>query len=189
MITANVIYQKKTSKFYFDRLKKSASKYDINLKYFEAITPVKLNNFTHINSLPHKFIFKNKWNKQKDALPYLRSIFLSHYLLWEKCLSQNQGLFIVEEDIEFVSKLEPLDFYKNYDVVNFHFNHLNLISGGAYYLYPPGAKLLIKQVKLFGWTANDYLIRRMANNLMLNLLQVRDVIAGNEIHRRWSRHS
>lgn len=143
-----------------DRSIMSGKKFGIDIEKFSAVTPTTHDPETYAKSLGIPTAgFKEVYSRYENCL----SAFLSHYLLWEKCVNLNETLLILEHDAVIVDNIPVFKQFK-------HVMNLGKPSYGkaqtpmklgvnpltskryfpgahAYMLTPAGAKLLIDKAK------------------------------------------
>ena len=95
--------------------------------------------------------------KKFGGQPGAQGCFLSHYLLWQKCVNLDEPIVVLEDDAEVIAPL--LEFTTNQDLVKLHAptkinSHPALGTWGtgafAYWLSPAGARKLIDFSKANG---------------------------------------
>jgi len=145
-------------------LQKSAKKHNWNVELFEGIDGRKV-PFTH--KIDHRY------PKAVSELerPGVRGCFMSHYLLWKKCLELNETIGIFESDIIFY-KSPPL-LTKEYDLVKLDgFKRAKPASTGnwhkgahAYILHPSGAKKMVDWTDTWGASPADFMLGNKVVNM------------------------
>ena len=97
--------------------------------------------------------------------PGAQGCFLSHFMLWNRCIELGQPIIILEDDAEVVDLLPEIKL--DLDLVKLHKPRMlknnprvGAWSPGAfaYWVSPVGAKKLVEFVKMHGPTYNDKLI-------------------------------
>lgn len=92
-----------------------------------------------------------------------KGCFASHYKLWQKCLELNEGIFIIEDDVEFTQAFNannlkkilksPYEYVRIYHIkeakfydleLNFKITFSNVAGTQGYYLKPSAARKFIK---------------------------------------------
>lgn len=108
--------------------------------------------------LPVPKIKPNKFGGKPGA----QGCFMSHFLLWQKCIALNQPIIILEDDAEVIAPLHQFD--ETQDLIKLHApakinRHPTLGTWGpgtfAYWLSPLGAKKLIDYARLHGARYTD----------------------------------
>lgn len=106
----------------------------------------------------------NKEKKFIGDLPGAQGCFLSHYALWNTCISINEPIVILEDDAIVISPLRQINL--NFDLVKLHSprragqSKLGDWSAGAfaYWISPAGAKKLVAFSKENGPILADKII-------------------------------
>lgn len=89
-----------------DRCIESANKFGINPIKYDAFTPKDDPiSFAQQNNINTKRFEKNAYSRYLNSL----SCFISHFLLWKKCVEQNETILILEHDAVFERKLPDID--------------------------------------------------------------------------------
>jgi hypothetical protein len=100
--------------------------------------------------------------KKFGGKPGAQGCFLSHYLLWQKCIDLNEPIVVLEDDAEVIAPL--LEFNTDYDLIKLHAptkinRHPTLGNWGAgafaYWLSPIGARKMIEFSKTNGARYTD----------------------------------
>lgn len=144
-----------------DRCITSCKKFNIDIEKFSAVTPKTHDPEKYAESLDIPTNgFKEIYSRYENCL----SAFLSHYLLWEKCVNLNETFLILEHDAVIVNNIPIFKQFK-------HVMNIGKPSYGkaqtpmklgvnpltskkyfpgahAYMLKPAGAKLLIDKAKI-----------------------------------------
>lgn len=93
-----------------DRCINSGKKFGIDIEKFSAVTPTTHNPEKYAESLDIPTDgFKEIYSRYENCL----SAFLSHYLLWEKCVNLNEPLLILEHDAVIVDSIPVFAGYKH----------------------------------------------------------------------------
>ena len=138
--------------------------YSWNATLFNAVNGYKLNESvweTYQLACPQKS--KNE-KKNIGDLPGAQGCFLSHYILWNRCIELNQPIVVLEDDAEIIAPLEEIS--TDYDLVKLHKprasgqSKLGHWSTGAfaYWISPTGAKKLVEFAKQKGPMLADKII-------------------------------
>jgi len=132
---------------------------------FSAINGFNLNESVWIdNGLREPSKSENKSKKFIGDLSGAQGCFLSHYMLWNRCIELNQPIIILEDDAIVIAKLKEIRL--PYEVVKLHeprragVSKLGHWSAGAfaYLLSPIGAKKLVEFSKIHGPILADKII-------------------------------
>lgn len=84
---------------------------------------------------------------KREWLPEEKAIWVSHYVLWQHCVSTNEPIIIAEHDCYLKRPLG--DIIKEYDIFSFASTDGNKsIPAVGYYLTPHGARKLISRANL-----------------------------------------
>jgi hypothetical protein len=146
-----------------------AKKFGWDLEVFDAIDGYTMNESIWQEyglQIPKKSNGKGKFGDKPGAL----GCFLSHYILWNKCVDTNQPIVVLEDDANILSPMITIS--TNLDVVKLHaprackeHDTLGRWSPGAfgYWLSTSGAKKMIDHCKSAGPKYNDKLI---ASNIL-----------------------
>lgn len=124
------------------------------IEVFDAVTPEK-----SVFSLAeyHKIPVKN-FHEKYSRYDRVVSAFMSHFLLWKKCIELNESIIIFEHDAVVTDTIRPLPFnglvnlgapsYGKYKVPNLGLGKLTskayLPGAHAYAINPKGAKAIIE---------------------------------------------
>ena len=153
-----------------DRCIKSGAKFGIDIEKFSAVTPTTHNPETYARSLgiPTEG-FKEVYSRYQNCL----SAFLSHYLLWEKCVNLNEQLLILEHDAVIVDNIpifKPFKHVMNLGKPSYGRAQIPMKLGvnsltskryfpgaHAYMLTPAGAKLLMDKAKAYARPTDVFL--------------------------------
>jgi GR25 family glycosyltransferase involved in LPS biosynthesis len=138
--------------------------YNWNIKVFDAVNGYKLNESIweqYQLTCPQK---SNNEKKRIGDLPGAQGCFLSHYILWNRCIELNQPIVILEDDAEVTAPLEIIS--TDFDLVKLHQpradgqSKLGHWSTGAfaYWISPSGAKKLVDFSKQKGPILVDKII-------------------------------
>ena len=93
-----------------DRCINSGKKFGIDIEKFSAVTPSTHDPEKYAESLDIPTDgFKEIYSRYENCL----SAFLSHYLLWEKCVNLNEQLLILEHDAVIVNNVPVFAGYKH----------------------------------------------------------------------------
>jgi hypothetical protein len=109
---------------------------------------------------------KQSLNKKNSLnnLPGAQGCFLSHYILWNRCIDLNEPIVVLEDDAEIVAPLNKID--TEYDLLKLHKPRLSgqsklgfwAAGAFAYWLSPEGAKKLVAFAKINGPGLADKMI-------------------------------
>ncbi|WP_267523523.1 glycosyltransferase family 25 protein [Campylobacter sp. MG1] len=105
-----------------------------------------------------------------------RACFASHFLLWQKCIEENEPIIVLEDDLKFSdefnentlnlilnSKYDYVRLYKLFDKKiykinnNFYKTYKKLSGAQAYLLKPNAAKKFIKYARYWVYPVDDYM--------------------------------
>lgn len=143
----------------------SCQRYGWNYEIFSAINGYALKeSIWKDNGLQSPNKSKNQSKKFIGDLPGAQGCFLSHYMLWNRCVEIDQPIIILEDDAMVIGELKPIN--SNHDVVKLHqpreagVSKLGNWSAGAfaYWLSPVGAKKLVDFSKTHGPILADKII-------------------------------
>lgn len=118
--------------------------FDVN--FFEGVTPETYKD--HFDLL-----FGNKHSKSTpDGVMFTVSekcVWYGHYYLWKKCIDTDTPMIVCEHDIELVMDIQPSIYTKPmaclaHDPPDIHKERRTSLAGGAYYITPDVAKVLIR---------------------------------------------
>ena len=140
------------------------NQYQWNITLFNAIDGYRLDESAwEIYGLnnPQK---SKKEKKKFGDLPGAQGCFLSHYILWVRCVELDQPIIILEDDAEVIAPLRKID--TTFDLLKLHNpraskqNKLGNWSPGAfaYWISPLGAKKLVDFSKKNGPNLADKMI-------------------------------
>jgi glycosyl transferase, family 25 len=138
----------------------SAKKFDLDVNFFEAITP-KDNPLEILASLNiNELDFTEKYSRKLNGI----SCFLSHYMLWKKSIEINESILIFEHDAVVIDKIPSdgrFDSLLSLGKPSFgsfktpSSNGVNMLTSKkylpgahAYIIKPNAAKKLIKQASI-----------------------------------------
>jgi GR25 family glycosyltransferase involved in LPS biosynthesis len=128
----------------------SCQTYNWNTKLFNAVNGYNLNESIWKDyglSCPKKS--KNDKKKIGD-LPGAQGCFLSHYVLWNRCIELNHPIVVLEDDAEIIAPLNEI--ITDFDLLKLHkpriagqskLGHWS-IGAFAYWISPLGAKKLVE---------------------------------------------
>ena len=91
----------------------SLEKHGVNYEFFDAVHGEEIDKVWTEKGLD----FYRKQNANK-RLPGVKGCFLSHYILWEKCLALDTPILIFEHDALLIKDLPDLVLKNRYDVLN-----------------------------------------------------------------------
>lgn len=137
----------------------SGKYYDWNINYFNGIDG-------KISSLDDYNIKVNTLYKKGIRLfrnPGVVGCFLSHYLLWKKCVKDNENICILEHDTIIYDKLPNIQFddvlklVKGPETKKMYLGEW-WASGAAYCITPSGAKKIINFSETFGAMPADTML-------------------------------
>ena len=140
----------------------SAKQLQWNVERFDGVDGRKVNNET-FKSMNLFINQENKKCRTSFERPGVRGCFLSHYLLWSKCVEENQNIAIFEDDVIFyktfpttsfedILKLEKLQQGKKYAAGDWW------EGAHAYIISPKGAKKLIDWISKNGILPTDMML-------------------------------
>jgi GR25 family glycosyltransferase involved in LPS biosynthesis len=138
--------------------------YNWDVKLFDAVNGYQLNeNIWKQYQLLCPQKSKNEKKKIGD-LPGAQGCFLSHYILWNRCIELNQPIVVLEDDAEIIAPLEEIN--TDLDLLKLHKpraageTKLGHWSTGAfaYWITPQGAKKLVNFSKQNGPMLVDKII-------------------------------
>lgn len=119
-----------------------------NCHIFDAVTPETLPDQGGVIPFAPRKFNGNIFSKTE------RACFYSHFNLWKKCFEENLPLIVVEHDITLVREI-PDRWFSEYKMICLanalkSKGKLATLAGGAYYLTPPIAKMLVEGVTMGG---------------------------------------
>lgn len=89
-----------------NRCIESAKKFDTDVQKFDAFTPKKDPiKFAQTHNISTTKFENNQHSRYLNAL----SCFISHFLLWQKCIEQNENILILEHDAVFQKPLPKVE--------------------------------------------------------------------------------
>jgi GR25 family glycosyltransferase involved in LPS biosynthesis len=126
----------------------SWQKFGYSVNHFEAITPRSLKNS---NNLKFYKKIRKDGKTTVDFTETEKSVWYSHYYLWEMCVNLNEPIIVVEHDAFCLSATDQLHDTEFTFMCNngkrTKNGNLRLLPCGAYYLTPKAAKVLITKTK------------------------------------------
>lgn len=151
-----------------NRCIRSGEKFGLNIEKFKAVTP-KDNPYEILRSegIPSRGILTNVSRPE----PVL-SCFLSHYMLWKKCIELDEEITIFEHDAVIMDKIPDDLNYKgcinfgqpswgNYKIpeIGIHkLSSMNCFPGAhAYRIKPIAAKVIVRDAKIKAQPADEFL--------------------------------
>lgn len=169
-----VIYlpNRQQSVFLANRCLKTSKEHGWDLTLFEGVDGATVSSDTDWNQWNIKINQESKKCRTVMQKPGVRGCFLSHWLLWNKCVELDEPIGIFEHDVEFLEappdKLEFNDILKLEGFVEHSPRPAGVWWAGAmaYILKPEGAKKLINWVLNHGALPADVAIG--ANVLTVN---------------------
>jgi GR25 family glycosyltransferase involved in LPS biosynthesis len=155
----------KSAKEWLPQSINSCNTHGWNAKVFSAVNGYNIKDTVwaeHGLRIPAKS--KNKEKKSIGDLPGAQGCFLSHYTLWNTCITMDQPIVILEDDAIVISPMSDINL--DYDLIKLHApratgqSKLGHWSTGAfaYWLSPVGAKKLVEFSKQNGPILADKII-------------------------------
>jgi GR25 family glycosyltransferase involved in LPS biosynthesis len=155
----------------------SANQFGWNIEIFNAVdgNSIDSNTWDNLGILPSA---DTKFQTRKGA----QGCSLSHYLLWQKCISFNTPIVVLEHDALILSPW--VDINTNFDVTKLYTPITKMksdqytgnwsLSTYAYYITPVGAE------KLINWVKNNFLYHAdtMLGTNVINFSHVDNTIVG-----------
>lgn len=146
-----------------------------------------------------------KYLNGRKLSPGEKGCFASHYKLWQKCLELNEGIFVIEDDVEFTQAFNAKNLEKilksPYEYVRIHYikekssyalnNHFNITFSNAagtrgYFIKPSAAKKFIKHTRILINPIDDSMDYSTVSNIIFKplFLQDFDTASGYSRHKR-----
>ncbi|EAH5676606.1 lipooligosaccharide 5G8 epitope biosynthesis-associated protein (lex2B) [Campylobacter upsaliensis] len=132
-----------------------------------------------------------------------KGCFASHYKLWQKCLELNEGIFIIEDDVEFTqafnaNNLEkilksPYEYVRIYHIkeakfydleLNFKITFSNVAGTQGYYLKPSAARKFIKKCQFLIKPVDDSMDYSEVLNIVFTPLFLKELPLQSDIATR-----
>jgi GR25 family glycosyltransferase involved in LPS biosynthesis len=140
------------------------NQYNWNAEIFHAVNGYNLQKSDWENFGFPPPIKSDKGKEKFGDLPGAQGCFLSHYLLWNRCIELNHPIVVLEDDAEIIAPLEEINI--DLDLVKLHKprasgqSKLGHWSTGAfaYWISPAGAKKLVEFAKQNGPMLADKII-------------------------------
>lgn len=110
------------SEKFADECIESAKKFEITVEKFDGVYS---NHDDYINS--RKLRFFEKMKEHRKTNPGIKGCFLSHYLLWEKCIELNEPVMIFEHDALMIRSLPDniLDLFSHHCILDYAVHYPN----------------------------------------------------------------
>lgn len=137
-----VIKDNKASEYYAEYCKKSWENIGLKVNKFDAIVPKDLQNLNNIKWSTYSN--QNKYTKlglKVEITETEKACFYSHYTLWEKCISKQLPIMILEHD-SYLETPNNLWFDTEYGIIFY-----DKAAMGSYIIMPWFARLLIDYIK------------------------------------------
>lgn len=132
-----------------------------------------------------------------------KGCFASHYKLWQKCLELNEGIFVIEDDVEFTqafnaNNLEkilksPYEYVRIYHIkeakfydleLNFKITFSNVAGTQGYYLKPSAARKFIKKCQFLIKPVDDSMDYSEVLNIVFTPLFLKELPLQSDIATR-----
>lgn len=165
--------------------------------FFEAVDGDGGEEFAKFHPAWAKYLFG------RELSPGEKGCFASHYKLWQKCLELNEGIFIIEDDVEFTqafnaNNLEkilksPYEYVRIYHIkekssyaLNNHFNitFSNVAGTQGYYLKPSAARKFIKKCQFLIRPVDDSMDYSEVLNIVFTPLFLKELPLQSDIATR-----
>ncbi|EAI8173340.1 glycosyltransferase family 25 protein [Campylobacter upsaliensis] len=136
-----------------------------------------------------------------------KGCFASHYKLWQKCLELNEGIFVIEDDVEFTQAFNANNLEKilksPYEYVRIHYikekssyalnNHFNITFSNVagtrgYFIKPSAAKKFIKKCQFLIKPVDDSMDYSEVLNIVFTLLFLKELPLQSDIATRESNY-
>ncbi|MCR2095044.1 glycosyltransferase family 25 protein [Campylobacter upsaliensis] len=150
--------------------------------------------------------FHPAWAKYlfgRELSPGEKGCFASHYKLWQKCLELNEGIFVIEDDVEFTqafnaNNLEkilksPYEYVRIYHIkeakfydleLNFKITFSNVAGTQGYYLKPSAARKFIKKCQFLIKPVDDSMDYSEVLNIVFTPLFLKELPLQSDIATR-----
>ncbi|EAL0007291.1 glycosyltransferase family 25 protein [Campylobacter upsaliensis] len=169
--------------------------------FFEAVDGDGGEEFAKFHPAWAKYLFG------RELSPGEKGCFASHYKLWQKCLELNEGIFIIEDDVEFTqafnaNNLEkilksPYEYARIYHIkeakfydleLNFKITFSNVAGTQGYYLKPSAARKFIKKCQFLIKPVDDSMDYSEVLNIVFTLLFLKELPLQSDIATRESNY-
>ncbi|MCR2100463.1 glycosyltransferase family 25 protein [Campylobacter upsaliensis] len=141
-----------------------------------------------------------KYLNGRKLSPGEKGCFASHYKLWQKCLELNEGIFVIEDDVEFTQAFNAKNLEKilksPYEYVRIHYirekssyalnNHFNITFSNVagtrgYFIKPSAAKKFIKHTRILINPIDDSMDYSTVSNIIFKPLFLQDFDTASDI--------
>ncbi|ELZ4287251.1 glycosyltransferase family 25 protein [Campylobacter upsaliensis] len=165
--------------------------------FFEAVDGDGGEEFAKFHPAWAKYLFG------RELSPGEKGCFASHYKLWQKCLELNEGIFIIEDDVEFTqafnaNNLEkilksPYEYVRLYHIkeakfydleLNFKITFSNVAGTQGYYLKPSAARKFIKKCQFLIRPVDDSMDYSEVLNIVFTPLFLKELPLQSDIATR-----
>ncbi|EPN3900438.1 glycosyltransferase family 25 protein [Campylobacter upsaliensis] len=165
--------------------------------FFEAVDGDGGEEFAKFHPAWAKYLFG------RELSPGEKGCFASHYKLWQKCLELNEGIFIIEDDVEFTqafnaNNLEkilksPYEYVRIYHIkeakfydleLNFKITFSNVAGTQGYYLKPSAARKFIKKCQFLIKPVDDSMDYSEVLNIVFTPLFLKELPLQSDIVTR-----
>ncbi|EJC0918911.1 glycosyltransferase family 25 protein [Campylobacter upsaliensis] len=165
--------------------------------FFEAVDGDGGEEFAKFHPAWAKYLFG------RELSPGEKGCFASHYKLWQKCLELNEGIFIIEDDVEFTqafnaNNLEkilksPYEYARIYHIkeakfydleLNFKITFSNVAGTQGYYLKPSAARKFIKKCQFLIKPVDDSMDYSEVLNIVFTPLFLKELPLQSDIATR-----
>ncbi|ELM7301832.1 glycosyltransferase family 25 protein [Campylobacter upsaliensis] len=165
--------------------------------FFEAVDGDGGEEFAKFHPAWAKYLFG------RELSPGEKGCFASHYKLWQKCLELNEGIFIIEDDVEFTqafnaNNLEkilksPYEYVRIYHIkeakfydleLNFKITFSNVAGTQGYYLKPSAARKFIKKYQFLIKPVDDSMDYSEVLNIVFTPLFLKELPLQSDIATR-----
>ncbi|EAJ0879548.1 glycosyltransferase family 25 protein [Campylobacter upsaliensis] len=162
--------------------------------FFEAVDGDGGEEFAKFHPAWAKYLFG------RELSPGEKGCFASHYKLWQKCLELNEGIFIIEDDVEFTqafnaNNLEkilksPYEYARIYHIkeakfydleLNFKITFSNVAGTQGYYLKPSAARKFIKRCQFLIKPVDDSMDYSEVLNIVFTPLFLKELPLQSDI--------
>ncbi|EAI3920717.1 glycosyltransferase family 25 protein [Campylobacter upsaliensis] len=165
--------------------------------FFEAVDGDGGEEFAKFHPAWAKYLFG------RELSPGEKGCFASHYKLWQKCLELNEGIFVIEDDVEFTqafnaNNLEkilksPYEYARIYHIkeakfydleLNFKITFSNVAGTQGYYLKPSAARKFIKRCQFLIKPVDDSMDYSEVLNIVFTPLFLKELPLQSDIATR-----
>ncbi|ELR6015561.1 glycosyltransferase family 25 protein [Campylobacter upsaliensis] len=165
--------------------------------FFEAVDGDGGEEFAKFHPAWAKYLFG------RELSPGEKGCFASHYKLWQKCLELNEGIFVIEDDVEFTqafnaNNLEkilksPYEYVRIYHIkeakfydleLNFKITFSNVAGTQGYYLKPSAARKFIKKCQFLIKPVDDNMDYSEVLNIVFTPLFLKELPLQSDIATR-----